>query len=569
MYILGLWDGHDSGAALIRDNEIIFASNEERYTKRKLEVSFPYNSINAALKYEGIRPRDIEIVAFPTTDFAKTVSRIFPFQKESYYKFRRRKMLKPFGENIMHYTKYAITSIGTAPLCREISGHQIKRALNHIGFDDFRVEAIDHHMAHAATAAFTSGMKRCLVITLDGIGDGLSGSISTLNRGVLERVHSIGSRDSIGIFFEQVTNIIGMRELEDEGKVMAMADYSFPFEFNKNKLKDMFTVDGINIKARYEPISQYNMLSRIAWGMPREQFAYMSQQLLEHIVAEFVSNAIDEYGIHDVCFAGGVMSNIKANMKIRMLDNLNKWYIFPHMGDGGIALGAALYSNYQDNGVSAYEFGAYLGTEYSDDSIENMLKKNKDLDFEEDRTKTRHAAEILEDNDYIMWFQGRMEYGPRALGNRSILGNASSDSVKEMLNLYVKQREWYQPFCPSMLEDDSYKLLKGIKGIDRFMTMGYKINESKRDVMKSVVHVDMTARPQIVGNDNDIYRKLLMEVRKKMGYGVVLNTSFNIHGAPIVESPEDAIYTMKKTNSKYMFIGSYFVENRNTGGKRA
>ena len=173
-----------------------------------------------------------------------------------------------------------------------------------------------------------------------------------------------------------------------------------------------------------------------------------------------------------------------------------------------------------------------------------------------------HAAEIIESNDYLLWFQGRMEYGPRALGDRSIVGNSSSDSVKDKLNTYVKQREWYQPFAPSMLEEEAERLLEDVKGTDRFMTMGYKVKESAEEIMKSVVHVDMTARPQMVGSENKKYRELLRSVKKRSGYGVVLNTSFNIHGMPIVASPEDALDTLKKTDSRYMFIGNYFVENK-------
>ncbi len=564
MYILGIWDGHDSGAALIRDGSIVFAANEERYTRRKLEVKFPYLSIKAALEFEGIKPSDVDVVAFPTTEFAKTVSRAFPMQKESYYRFRRRKMLRPRAEPLMHYAKYAMTGVGVVPLCGAVSRHFVSKELRGMGFKGFRLQSIDHHASHAATAAFTSGMKDALVITLDGIGDGLSGSVSTLEKGTLRRRKSISGRNSIGIFFEQVTNILGMRELEDEGKVMAMADYSFPFDFSKNRLRDFFSVSGLEMKARYGPIRQYDMLSRIAWGMPREQFAYMAQQLLENVVGRFVSNAIEEYGMHDVALAGGVFSNIKSNMGIRMLDSVKGWYVFPHMGDGGIALGAALYANYTITGKPAGRLDdAYLGGGYSNDSILKQLKKERALEFHRDGDCAGRAAELIDSNHYVLWFNGRMEYGPRALGNRSILGSANSDKVKDMLNTYVKQREWYQPFCPSMLEEDADRLLAGVKGRDRFMTMGYAVRPARREVMKSVVHVDMTARPQMVGDENPDYRNLLKAVKKRLGYGVVLNTSFNIHGTPIVESPADAIDVLKKTRSRYMFIGNYFVENRN------
>ena len=561
-YILGLWDGHDSGAALIEDGKIVFAANEERYTKRKLEIKFPYNAISNALDFAGIKPSDVETIAFPTTELTKTISRVFPNQKEAYYKFRRRKMPKPRMERLMHYYKYATTTIGVLPLCDSVSKSVIDRQLKHIGFSKFKLYSVDHHTAHAATAAFTSGIDRALVITLDGLGDGLSGSISVLENGKLERKATIPARDSIGIFYEQVTNLVGMRELEDEGKVMAMADYSFPFPFEENKLKDFYSVDGIKIKAKYGPVKQYQMLDRLLWTMPREQFAYMAQQLLEKIESELVANAISNFGTGSVVFSGGIMSNVKANMRIREIDALKKWYIFPHMGDGGIALGAAMYADYETRGTHSYEFeNAYLGNSYNEDMILQALKEEANLSYQIDNDRFNHAAELIDNDEYVFWFNGRMEYGPRALGDRSILANAGSDTVKEKLNTYVKQREWYQPFAPSILREDAEQLLENVKGNDRFMTMAYAIQKDKKEVMKSVVHVDLTARPQMVGEENRDYMELIKAVKNRTGFGVVLNTSFNIHGSPIVASPQDALLTMKKTKTRYMFLGEYFVEN--------
>lgn len=563
MYILGIWDGHDSGAALLDDGRILFASNEERYTKRKLEIKFPYNSIRAALSYAGIGPEDVGVVAFPTTELAKTLSRILPYQQEVYYRFRRRKMLKPRTAALNTFLKYAQTGMGVLPLCGTASKAAISGRLKGMGFRNFKLHSVDHHAAHAATAAFTSGMGRSLVVTVDGLGDGLSGSVSVLENGRLERRHAISANDSIGILFEQVTNIVGMRELEDEGKVMAMACYSYPFPFEENKLKDFFKVDGISIIAKYSPLRQYDMLSRIAWSIPREQFSYMAQQLLERVMVEFFTNAIERFGIGSVALAGGTFSNVKANMQVRNIPGLKEWYIFPHMGDGGIAMGAAMHANYLVNGIGRYDFkDAYLGDEYGDGQIEDALRNEKGIRFEEDADKCSHAAELISGDEYVFWYQGRMEYGPRALGNRSILAKAGSDGVKEKLNMYVKQREWYQPFAPSMLDEEAERILDEIKGHDRFMTMAYKVKPEKTGVLKSVLHVDNTARPQMVGEENRNYRELMKRVKKLDGDGVVLNTSFNIHGMPIVMSPEDALLTMKRTMTKHMFLGGFYVENK-------
>ena len=565
MYVLGLWDGHDAGAALLEDGNIIYAANEERFTKRKLEMKFPYNSIRAALDYAQIKPADIENVAYTTTEFTKTLERIYPRMKEKYYLFRRRKIPKPRFEGFMHNLKYSMTGVGILPLCNPISSSIISRQLRHMGFRNFKLKAVEHHTAHASTAAFTSGFKKSLVITLDGLGDGLSGSVSTFDNGKLERHISIPARDSLGIFFEQVTNIIGMRELEDEGKVMAMADYSYPFDFENNRLKDMFRVEGTVISAKYNARKQFAKLQSIGWQIPREQFSYMAQQLLENIVVKFVSNVVDRFSIGDVVLAGGLFSNIKANMKIRKLENVKHWYVFPHMGDGGIALGSALYADYELNGSTSHDFSAYLGNDYDAETTMQALKKDRSLETakESHAEQARHAAELISNGNYVFWFQGRMEYGPRALGDRSILAPPDSESVKEKLNLYVKRREWFQPFAPSVLEEDLARVVDyDSKGYDRYMTMAYKVKDSPMDATKSVVNVDYSARPQAVGQENPNYRELLDNMKRLTGYGLVLNTSFNLHGMPIVMTPEDAIATMKATKTKYMFINGVAVTNK-------
>ncbi|MEM0200956.1 MAG: carbamoyltransferase C-terminal domain-containing protein [Candidatus Micrarchaeaceae archaeon] len=565
MYILGLWDGHDSGAALIKNNKVIYAANEERFTKRKLEIKFPYNSIKAALEFEKITPSDVKTIAFPTLELTKTVSRIFPSQKEYYYKFRRRKIEKPIFENLMHYQKYAMTSIGVLPLCNSISKYEVSKKLRSMGFKNFRLYGVDHHKAHAATAAFTSGFKKQLVVTMDGVGDGLCSSISTFENNTLERKKTIGARNSIGIFYEQITNILGMRELEDEGKIMAMADYSYPFSFKENKLKGLFEVNKTDIKSRFGPISQYRILSKIAWNTPREQLAYMAQQLLEEVLIKYFSNLKKEFGYDFIATSGGTMSNVKANMLIREKTGIKDMYIFPHMGDGGIALGAAMQVNYELNQISEYSLdNIYLGNEYGDEYIKNELKKYKQFDFELDKNKSKHAAELIHNDNYLFWFQGRMEYGPRALGNRSIIAKPSSDSVKDKLNLFVKKREWFQPFAPSILEEEKERILENAKGkYNKFMTTAYKVKKDFENKMKSVVHIDMTARPQMVGLENKNYMELLKHIKKLDGLGVILNTSLNIHGMPIAMEPVDAIKAAIDTKTRYLFIGNYFVENKN------
>ncbi|MCL4379185.1 MAG: hypothetical protein M1160_02730 [Candidatus Marsarchaeota archaeon] len=565
MYVLGLWDGHDAGAALIRDGEIVYAANEERFTKRKLEANFPYRSIQAALDYAEVKPHEIDNVAFTTTEFAKTLWRVFPGIRESYYQFRRRRMLKPSFEGLRHDIKYMTTTVGILPACGAISRSVISRSLNRMGFRGYKLHVVEHHTAHAATAAFTSPFGRQLVITCDGLGDGVSATVNTFDDGKLIRHITIGARDSLGIFYEQATNIVGMREMEDEGKLMAMADYSYPFDFEDNALKHFFSATGTIIRARYGPLKQFRMLQRIAWKTPREQFSYFVQQLFENILTKFVSNSVDRFNIHDVAFAGGVFSNIKANMMVRNLDALRHWYIFPHMGDGGIALGSALYTNYMLTGKSKYAFSAYLGDSFDESETEHAFKGERSVTVQRESAaeQAAHAAELISKGNYVFWCQGRMEFGPRALGDRSILAPSSSEEVKERLNIRVKKREWFQPFAPSMLEEDVGSMLEyDGKGVDKYMTMAYMVKEEMRDITKAAMHIDGSARAQMVGAENPQYMDLLKHIKRHSGSGVVLNTSFNIHGLPIVRTPQDALETMKATKTKYMFINGLFVTNK-------
>lgn len=565
MYVLGLWDGHDSGAALVRDGEIVFAANEERFTKRKFEVSFPYNSIRASLDYARIKPSDVEHVAFTTTEFAKTLWRVFPGIKESYYNFRRRKTPKPALEGFRHWIKYTSTGVGVLPLCGSVSRSVISRQLNSMGFRGYKLHTVEHHTAHAATAALTSPFGRSLVVTVDGLGDGLSASVSTFENGKLNRHISIPARDSLGVFYEQATNIAGMREQEDEGKLMAMADYSYPFSWEDNVLKSMMSASGTIVHAKYGQWKQYVALERIAWKTPREQFAYYVQQLFENIITKLVSNSIDRFGIHEVAMAGGCFSNVKANMMIRRLDALKRWYVFPHMGDGGIALGSALYVDHMLSGKSGYGLSPYLGPSYDAEETEKLLKRDRSLVVQRQPVEEHasHAAELISKGNYIMWFQDRMEYGPRALGGRSILAPSDSEQVKERLNLHVKRREWFQPFAPAILEEDVPHIIDyDGKGMDGLMTMAYSVREDARKHTAAVMHIDGTARPQMVGSGGQAYQEMLKRMKRLTGRGMVLNTSLNIHGMPIAMTPQDAVDTMKATKTKYMFIDGLFVTNR-------
>ena len=561
MYILGIWDGHDSGAAIIKDDEILVAINEERLSRRKLEIKFPRKSIESCLDYLKIKHSDISEIAVSTSDPAKTLARIVPSTKEEYYLIRRRKKDLTFLNFQKKKFKYKLTELKPNWITTSLSKRIVRKELNKIGFNNYRLSVVDHHISHVAAAAFCSGFNECLVITLDGLGDGVSGTVNIFRDKKLKNISTISAKDSFGIFFEHVTNLMNMRELEDEGKVMALADYAYPISDKENPMLNFFAVEGLNIKAKYSSLKMYRELKNILWRYPSEQFANMAQKTLEHYIIKLIQNIIKETSLNKIALSGGVASNVKVNMKIRNLPECEECFVFPHMGDGGLALGAAMYLNYQLNEVTDYKFDSIaFGLEYSNEEIEKELKL-ANLNYKVPVDLEKETAELIVQENIILWFQDRMEYGPRALGSRSILALPNDPNIKDELNLRLKKRVWYQPFCPTILEEDAQNLLEDFSGkTNYFMTMAYNVREEFRQDLIAVINIDGSCRPQILEDNNESkYVKLLKEIKTLTSKGVLLNTSFNIHGEPLVCSPNDAIKTFISTGIKYLVIGDFIV----------
>ncbi len=560
MKILGIWDGHDSGAALVEGDKILFAVNEERLSRRKLEITFPERSIRACLEYTGTSINEITEIACSTSDFAKTLTRIFPSLREEYYLIRRRKKTPGRFTSLKKRMKYRLTEYPPSFLTRRISRNRVEHRLRDVGFRDFRLHLIDHHLSHASAAALCSGFEDCVVITLDGLGDGLSGSVYVFRDKVLDKKAAISARHSLGIFFEHVTNLMNMRELEDEGKVMALANYAYPVDDESNPLMDLIDIRGLSVRCSHSSLAMYDELKSIFWRYPSEQFAYMAQRTLEVKILELVKNAIAEAGIGRVCLAGGIFSNVKVNRLIRLLPEVEKCFVFPHMGDGGLALGAAIEANRLVNGTSRMDMEhVFLGPAYDEDEMERAINE-ANLPYEKSGNIVKDVAEIIAGGGIVFWFQGATELGPRSLGGRSILARADSEKIKDALNLRLKKRVWYQPFCPSILEEDAPEILEDYEGNpDRFMTIAYMVKEEQRNLMKGVINVDGSCRPQIVPREDGLYRRLLEEMKRLTGRGVLLNTSFNLHGEPMVCSPQDAVKTMVETGNEYLAMGDFLV----------
>jgi carbamoyltransferase len=560
--VLGIWDGHDSGAALLQDGRLRFAVNEERLTRRKLEVRFPARSIDACLAFAGLTAEDIDLVAASTSDPAKTLGRWWPGSKERYYAVRRRTAIPGPLAGLTQLAKYRMTEWAPNVASRALSRLALRRALRgRHALMRAELRLVDHHEAHAAAAAWAAGPGPCAVLTIDGQGDGVSATISVFRDGRLLRIASSPAQSSLGVFFEHVTNLLNMRELEDEGKVMALADYAAPIADRDNPLLAMVRVrDGVIETARPGHALR-RALARIHWGCSNEQFAYLAQRVVEHTMVALARDAVRLTGLRRLALSGGVASNVKATRRIRLLPEVEDLYVFPHMGDGGLAVGAAVAAAAQSGEAVDLDLGRLdLGPGYDTATIEAALRTAGLMSPPTTAIASR-VADLLEDGRVVMWFQGRMEYGPRALGQRSVLARPDRPELRDRLNLVLKRRVWYQPFCPSMLESEGPRILADwTGGRDRHMTMAYEVSACSRGRMAGVISIDGACRPQFVPDDDPgEFAALLREARARWGVGAVLNTSFNIHGEPLVCSPAEAIDVFKRSGADALAIGPFLI----------
>jgi carbamoyltransferase len=559
--ILGIWDGHDSGAALLQNGRLQFAVNEERLSRRKLEVAFPAGSIGACLAHGNLHPDDVHVVAASTSDPAKTLGRLWPGSKERYYAVRRRKTLPGPMASLTRRLKYRMTEWSPGPASRALSRLALKRQLARHGLAHADLRLIDHHEAHAAAAAWTADFAPCAVLTIDGLGDGLSATISTFRNGRLERVAASPARSSLGVFFEHVTNLLNMRELEDEGKVMALADYAAPIADADNPLLPWVRVrDGV-IETEWPGHALRPALARVHWRFANEQFAYLAQRVVEQTVAALARDAVRLTGFPRLALAGGVVSNVKATRRVRLLPEVEDVFVFPHMGDGGLALGAAVMAAADSGEAVRLTLDRLdLGPAYDLQAVESSVRA-AGLPTHCVGDLPRRVAELLARGQIVMWFQGAMEYGPRALGQRSVLARPDRLDIRDRLNLALKRRVWYQPFCPSMLESEAPRLLEDwTGGRNRSMTMAYQVADEYKCRMAGVMSVDGTCRPQVVADDEvGKFADVLREARRLWHVGAVLNTSFNIHGEPLVCSPAQAIDVFFRSGADALAIGPFLL----------
>ena len=562
MNILGNWDGHDAGAALLMDGRLEIAANEERFTRRKLEYVFPLRSIEACLEIGGMTPADVHEVAGCTLEVSKALGRLMPGSRERFYLSRRRKRRPGWSTALLQSAQYRARETGPTWWSRWMNRRGFEHDVASVGLQAARVRIFDHHACHAAAAAYASPFPSCVVVTIDGLGDGWSSTVYRFRDGRLTVVDRTPARHSPGVFFEHVTALLNMRALEDEGKVMALADYAAPVADDQNPLLGVLSVDGLQFRTTRPGHALWRVLREHQWFVSNEQFAYMAQRALERACVRLVQQATEATGERRVALAGGVVSNVKVNRAIRQLDTVDDTFVFPHMGDGGLACGAAMAASVQYNQRPSVQLDNLgLGPAFDESTILVALVEST-LRFSRVDDVAETVAGLLESGQVVLWFQGRMEYGPRALGHRSILARPDRPELRDRLNLILKRRVWYQPFCPSMLDTEARSALADFKGApNRHMTTAYSVRPEWRPRLAGVLSIDGTCRPQLVADEEPSpFGRLLRAIRTRLGYGAVLNTSFNIHGSPLVCTPVEALDVLAKSGADWLAIGPFLVE---------
>lgn len=555
MKVLGVCDNHDSGACLFIENELVTAVSEERLSRKKMTRGFPYLSIKNILDTHKLSIKDIDAIVVASKMTPTFLFRLFD---KFYSKIHESPQFSYFLQFYVIYQVLAHSSYVIKSIDSFLSKLIIKMRL---GVIKKKVCIIDHHTAHAASAYYTSGLEKALIITIDGMGDGLTVTVSTGEGNNLRRIFSQNGFCAVRNYYSRFTECLGFKPACHEGKVVGLAAYG-NYSTTLNHMKHIlhFKKEGFNYLGYLLPPSKQKFFHKLK-KCSKEDVSAGVQKNLEEEVCKFVAYWVKKIGIKDIVLAGGLFANVKLNQRIHELSDIKSVYIFPHMGDGGLCVGAALaYLKPKSFLIK----NLFLGPKYSDTELYNELKRNN-LDFKYYKNIEREIAKLLAKGKTVARFDKNMEFGPRALGNRSILYQPTDKSVNKWLNKKLKRSE-FMPFAPATLTEYSEKCYKNLKGCEyaaKFMTITFECTDWMKKTCPGVIHVDNTARPQIVSKENSPkFYKIIKEYYNITGIPVVINTSFNIHEEPIVCNPSDAIHAFRLGHLDYLAMGNYLIKNR-------
>jgi len=594
---------HDSASALIEDGKIVAAAQEERFTRKKHDPGFPINAVKYCLDYAGVSIDQLDAVAFYDKPLLK-----FERLLETYYAFSP-KGLRSF-----------VTSI---PVWINEKMFLKKLLLDHLKkIDDFDKKQLkllfpEHHLSHAASAFYPSTFEEAAIVTVDGVGEWATASISQ-GKGKVIKIHKeLQFPHSLGLLYSAFTYFLGFKVNSGEYKLMGLAPYGRQGSVEVKKYKEIIETKLVDIKGDgsiwlnqkyFQYATGLRMVNDDKWeslfGFPKRKseteieqkhcdLALAIQTLTEDILLKMTKHAKEITGSEHLCLAGGVALNCVANGKIVSKGIFREVFIQPAAGDAGGAPGAGLaaYHIYFEKPRLTHHIkldamqGAYLGPEYCKKEIEVTIRKyNAEYTYYDDfNALTKEIASLISEGNVIGWMQGRMEFGPRALGARSILGDPRNKDMQKKLNLKIKYRESFRPFAPSVLAEECSKYFMWDR-ISPYMLLVQPIVESRRKTLPAsydeltlkeklyfirsdipaVTHIDFSARIQTVHKEtNPRFWHLINEFKRQTGYGLVVNTSFNVRGEPIVCSPEDAYRCFMRTEMDYLVLNDFLFNKTN------
>ena len=593
---------HDSAAALLVDGQIVAAAQEERFTRKKHDPAFPANAIAYCLQYGGLRLKDLDAVVFYDKPLLK-----FERLLETYYAFAP-KGIRSFLIAIPVWLKEKM-------FLKRLIRNELT---NLYGDEAKRVKLLfpEHHLSHAASAFYPSPFERAAVLTIDGVGEWATASICLGEGNQLTILKELRFPHSLGLLYSAFTYFLGFRVNSGEYKLMGLAPYGNPDATQVTQYIELIKRELISIKEDgsvwlnqdyFDYATGLRMVHEEKWqqlfGLKRRQpedelleehcnLGLAIQCITEEAVGKMAQEAKRLTGASALCLAGGVALNCVANGKIQRLGVFDDVFIQPAAGDAGGALGAALaaYHIYFNQarvltGKMDALNGSYLGPSFSDDDVQITTRKYAahHTHYNTFSDLSAETARLLADGNVVGWVQGRMEFGPRALGARSILGDPRSPEMQKKLNVKIKYRESFRPFAPSVLAERCAEYFD-YQGISPYMLLVHPVARSRqkplpanyhelplrdklyvlRSDLPSITHIDFSARIQTVHREtNPRYHELIESFRQLTGYGVLVNTSFNVRGEPIVCTPEDAYRCFMRTEMDYLVVGNYLFAKQN------
>jgi len=562
-YIVGVHDGHNASACILADGRIQFAIQEERLGKEKNYVGFPSRAIRACLSYAGIRAGDVATVAFASYRSTPVRSRA----GEQLAAVRREATLQGMVRRVLWHPAYR--------LCGHMGRMERLKQLKQCGFRQDQYADYEHHACHAA--AVYHGLRAdlattYLVITVDGYGDLDSSTIWVSREGMLERIARTPFSHSLGTIYATTTGMMGFRPLEHEYKLMGMAPYASAKHAQRlvESFHRLMAVDERNMRFQRRTITPTFLYARRIRNMiAGERFDVVCaalQQFTEEMLQALVRSAVRHTGIGRLLCAGGVFMNVKANKRLLEMPEVESLSIFPSCGDETLCMGAA-YLGYASTAgplttrpISDF----YMGTDIDDgDSCREVVSSCRhEVRYHEDIEA--EVVRVLAAGKPVARCKGRMEFGARALGNRSILADPVNQDVVRVINRMVKNRDFWMPFAPAVRRERAHDYFAHEKDVSSpYMMLTFDTRENVRDLIAAVHNADLTARPQLVeAHQNPDFYRLLQLFEEYTGRGALLNTSFNLHGFPIVNTARQAIAVFEQTGLEFLSLGNYLVHKK-------